>query len=174
MHPRAGRRRQTSRLRRLVFRRSWSRGWRGGDRPGCGSVRRRGVSGWVRGTHRGQRRREWRIWFHCRVEREHRRRGGLSSGQNEPRNGTSQCQHGGRARRDGTLKCAQGTRLAPVASWRAIRFFIQIDACSKLFDFRMNLGGSATHAAFKGRVFASEIRYVTAAPRSRAEPLELW
>lgn len=92
VHPRAGCRRQISRLRRWVSLRPRRLDWRGGNRWRLRRVNRRAPPGRTRWPGRGQRRSEQWIWFFCRIQRERRPEGELSGGQDKPRQGLNQCQ----------------------------------------------------------------------------------
>jgi hypothetical protein len=100
VHPRAGCRRQISRLRRWVSLRPRRLDWRGGNRWRLRRVHCRAPFGRTRWTGRGQRRRERWGWFFCRIQRERRPQGKLTGGQDKPRQGMGQCQDCASARRD--------------------------------------------------------------------------
>jgi hypothetical protein len=110
-HPRAGCRRQISRLRWWVSPRPWRLDWRGGNRWRLRRVNCRAPPGRTPWPCRGERGRERWVWFRARIQRERRPEGELTGGQNKPRQGMGQCQECASAWRDHTFSNGIQVRL---------------------------------------------------------------
>lgn len=122
VHPRAGCRRQLSRLRRGISLWRWRFDWRGGNRRSRRKVKCRAPPRRTRWARRGQRRRERWVWCCCRIQRERRPEGELYGGQNDPCHEKGRCQECASAWRDHPLCPVHGIPFKLTMSWSETRF----------------------------------------------------